>query len=160
MNKFDKIIFVCSNDTCRGPMAAGIMRNKFLYSPSMIESRGLVVLFESPINPKVEAIMMSNGMSLKGHQSTQLMEEDFSEDNLIIVMNEADREKIFEDFQNAQNVCLLTELAGEEGNITDPYGGALADYGQCYEELDGYITKLVKRLNEETTPPEVIDVDV
>ena len=117
-----------------------------------------MVLFESPINPKVEAIMMSNGMSLKGHQSTQLTEEDFSEDNLIIVMNEADREKIFEDFQNAQNVCLLTELAGEEGSVIDPYGGALADYGQCYEELDGYITKFVKKLNEETTPPEVIDV--
>ena len=150
MNKFDKIIFVCSNDTCRAPMAAGIMRNKFLHSPSIIESRGLVVLFESPINPKVEAIMVSNGMSLKDHKSTQLTEEDFSPDNLIIVMNEEDRQEIHEEFKNARNVHLISELAGEEGDVYDPYGKALADYGRCYEQLDNYITKFVKKLNEES----------
>ncbi len=149
MNKYDKIIFVCSNDTCRAPMAAGIMKNKFLHSPSIIESRGLVVLFQSPINPKVEAIMMSNGMSLKDHQSSQLLEEDFSIDNLIVVMNEEDRQTIFKEFANAKNVYLISELAGEEGDVYDPYGKALADYGKCYEELDNYITKFVKKLNEE-----------
>ena len=59
MKRFDRLIFVSNSDTCRAPMAKGIMRSKYLLSDLEVDSRGLVVLFPEPVNPKVEAVMES-----------------------------------------------------------------------------------------------------
>lgn len=47
MKRFDRLIFVSNSDTCRAPMAKGIMRSKYLLSDLEVDSRGLVVLFRS-----------------------------------------------------------------------------------------------------------------
>ena len=44
---------------------------------------------------------------------------------------------------------MLTEYIKERGDIPNPLGKGLADYGECYELLDDLITKLVVVLNEE-----------
>ena len=51
MKRFDRLIFVSNSDTCRAPMAKGIMRSKYLLSDLEVDSRGLVVLFPEPVNP-------------------------------------------------------------------------------------------------------------
>ena len=82
--------------------------------------------------------------------STQLSEEDFTEDTLVLLMEHAQMEKLLEKYKNAnpENVCVLTELVGEELEIIDPYGGTLQTYGLCYEMLRKTILKLVNLLNE------------
>lgn len=149
MNGLSEIIFVCANDTCRGPMAAGIMKSKFLHSPLKISSRGLVVLFPEPLNQKAEAVMIRNGIVLEKHESVQLQETDFGNDHLVITMDYQAKEKILEEFKEAQNVFVLNEVVGEEGEVLNPYGGPLTDYGKCYDILNTLITKLVKKLNKE-----------
>ena len=52
MNTYNKIIFVCMGNTCRSPMAATIMQNRLSKYDVIVESRGMVVLFEEPYNPK------------------------------------------------------------------------------------------------------------
>lgn len=54
MNTFDKVIFVCNGNTCRSPMAATVMAN--LKQDIISESRGMVVLFPEPYNPKAVAV--------------------------------------------------------------------------------------------------------
>lgn len=54
MNRFNKVIFVCMGNTCRSPMAATIMSN--LMPEMRSESRGMVVLFPEPYNPKAVAV--------------------------------------------------------------------------------------------------------
>ena len=44
---------------------------------------------------------------------------------------------------------MLTEYIKEDGEVRDPYGGDLSDYGRCFEQLKELITKLVVVLNEE-----------
>lgn len=149
MNRFSEIIFVCANDTCRGPMSAGIMESKFLHSPMKISSRGIVVLFPEPLNQKAEAVMISNGIVLEGHEAVQLEASDFAQDHLVITMDKQAKEKILEEFVDAQNVYVLNEIVGEEGDVPNPYGGPLTDYGMCYETLNTLISKLVKKLNKE-----------
>ena len=53
--RYKKLIFVDTNDNCRAPMAEMILKRKFLTNPLTIESRGMVVLFPEPLNPKAEA---------------------------------------------------------------------------------------------------------
>ena len=147
MKEYNRIIFVGQNASSRAPMAAGILNEFTLKHPVEILARGMVVLFPEPINQKVEAVMISNGINT----SVQLTQEDITEDTLVLVMEQGQRIKILEQFENVteENVQVLTEMVGDELEIINPYGGNLAAYGLCYETLRKSIKKLVKLLNEE-----------
>lgn len=149
MKRYDKLIFVSSSDTCRSPMAKAIMRSKFLLEHLEIESRGLVSLFPEPVNQKAEAVLISNGLSMKEHESTQLEESDLGERNLILAMDKGIKQKICDSCEHIENVHTLTEYIGCLGEVENPLGGSLADYGACYELLEKLVTKLVVVLNEE-----------
>lgn len=150
MKQYNRILFVAESGTCRAPMAAGILSEYTLKHPLEIECRGLVVLFPEPLNQKAEAVMISNGITMEGFTSTQLSEEDFTEDTLVITMERSQLEKILEKYENVDpgNIFVLTELVGEELEILDPYGGTLQSYGLCYEMLRKTIQKLAALLNE------------
>ncbi len=149
MKKYDRLIFVSNSDTCRGPMAEAILKSKFLLSELEVESRGLVVLFPVPVNQKSEAILASHGLTMKDHTAKMLEQEDFDERTLILVMEDALKQRIFQEHENVQNTWQLSEYIKEETDVTEPVGGSLADYGACYELLDCMISSLVVVLNEE-----------
>lgn len=149
MKKYDRPIFVSNSDTCRGPMAEAILKSKFLLSELEVESRGLVVLFPEPVNQKAEAILASHGLTMKDHTAKMLEQEDFDERTLILVMEDALKQRIFQEHENVQNTWQLSEYIKEETDVTEPVGGSLADYGACYELLDCMISSLVVVLNEE-----------
>lgn len=150
MKKYNKIIFVAESGTSRAPLAAGILNEYTLKHPVEIVARGLVVLFPEPLNQKTEAVMISNGINMEGYMSSQLVEEDFSDDTLVLTMEHNQMEKILEKYENAnpENVHVLTELVGDELEIINPYGGTLQQYGLCYETMRKTIKKLVNLLNE------------
>ena len=149
MKKYDRLIFVSNSDTCRGPMAEAILKSKFLLSELEVESRGLVVLFPEPVNQKAEAILASHGLTMKDHTAKMLEQEDFDERTLILVMEDALKQRIFQEHENVQNTWQLSEYINEDTDVTEPVGGSLADYGACYELLDCMISSLVVVLNEE-----------
>lgn len=150
MKQYSKIIFVCESGTSRAPMAEAIMKEYTLKYPVQIESRGLVVLFPEPMNQKVEAVLISNGINMPEKMSRQLEGSDLSPENLILTMEAEQKEKIFEEYEEAghANVEVLTELVGDELEILNPYGGALQSYGLCYETLNKTVQKLVNLINE------------
>lgn len=145
---YKKIIFVAQTGTCREAMAAGIFGEFALPYPLEVVSRGLVVQFPEPMNQKAEAVLISNGINMEGFVSQQLTEEDLTEDALVITMEQQQKERILEQYENAvpENIQVLTEYVGDELEIIDPYGGALPAYGLCYETLRKSIKKLVKLL--------------
>lgn len=151
MKKYDRLIFVSSSDTAVGPMAEAILQSKFLLEELEITSKGVVVLFPEPINPKAEAILVSNGLTMKGHMSDPLVEEDFEDRTLILAVDENVKQKIRTEFgeEYALLIPVLNEHVGVKEPVSDPYGGSMADYGKCFTELEALITKLVIKLNEE-----------
>lgn len=151
MKRYDKLIFVSKSDTAVAPMAEAILESKYLLEELEITSKGLVVLFPEPINPKAEAILAGRGLTMKEHMSDPLVKEDLGERTLVITMSEEVREKIIKNFEPEypDMIRVLGEYVGEQTEITSPYGGTLADYGECFEQLEALIVKLVVQLNEE-----------
>jgi protein-tyrosine phosphatase len=148
---YRRIIFVGQTGTCREPMAVGIIRDFTLDRPMEILYRGLVVQFPEPMNQKAEAVLISNGINMGDFVSCQLTEEDLTEDTLVLTMESVQRDRILEQYENAdpERVQVLTEYVGDELEIMNPYGGELPAYGLCYETLRKSIKKLVRILNEE-----------
>jgi len=149
MEKLERIIFVGRSGTCREPMAMGILQDISLKYDVEVLARGLVVSFPEPMNGKAEAVLISNGITLENFTSKQLTNEDITGNTLILTMEERQRKKVLEKYENTnvENVYVLTTFVGDELEILDPYGGPLQAYGLCYETLRKSIKKLVKILN-------------
>lgn len=149
MKEYDRLIFVGQTGACREAMAAEILGEFHLNHPMEILARGLVVLFPEPMNQKAETVLISNGITPEGFMSVQLEETDFEEDTLILTMETAQKEKLLGLYEHAieKNIYAINEFVGDELDILDPYGGALAAYGLCYESLRKTIKKLVRILN-------------
>lgn len=148
--RYRQIVFVSNTDTTRGPMAAELLRNQELEQEYIIASRGMVVLFPEPVNPKAEAIMKSVQMSLGEYFSIPLKEQDLQKDTLILTMDENQKGKIISEYENIQNVYTICEFLEEDFEIPNPYGQPLTAYGECYEVMAGLIKKLTKKLNSFT----------
>ncbi|MEF9916593.1 MAG: L-threonylcarbamoyladenylate synthase [Lachnospiraceae bacterium] len=145
--QFRKIIFVSSNDTSRGPMACVLLQHQELQQEYEIESRGLIVLFPEPPNPKAEAIVKSQKMTLGNHVARRLEEQDLTDEALIIAIDDSVKWKIASDYQNIKYLYTLGEYVDDSTEIPSAYGQPLVDYGECYEILKKQIIKLAKKLN-------------
>ncbi|WP_274380786.1 low molecular weight protein arginine phosphatase [Anaerosporobacter faecicola] len=149
MIKYERLIFVCTGNTCRGPMAEVIFRSLDTESDIEIMSRGLVVLFPEPSNPKADTVLRNHNLSIGDHIAKALEQEDIDEDTLVLAMTQEQKEKVQRDYENCTNVYTLKEFVGEDGDVSDPYGQSLTEYEECYVELARLIKKTVYKLNEE-----------
>ena len=133
MNTYNKIIFVCMGNTCRSPMAATIMQNRLSKYDVIVESRGMVVLFEEPYNPKAVAVAASHNMIMPSNNAIQIANNDFGKDTLVLVMNASMKQKLYDSFDRAINVYTLCEFCGEpEEEVQDPYGKGIEEYNGKY----------------------------
>lgn len=150
MKKYDKILFVSHSDTCRGPMAEAILQNKVLLEDILVDSKGMIVLLPEPVNQKAEAVLVRNGLTMENHESVQFTRDDFDQRTLILTMEETQRDKIREEHKEAAvNLYSLGEYSRTSGNIYNPIGKDLPEYGQCFDELEQAISQLVNVLKEE-----------
>lgn len=150
MKKYDKLTFVSHSDTCRGPMAEALMQDKLLLEDIIIDSRGMIVLFPEPVNQKAEEVLRQNGLTMEGHEAAPLTKDDFDDRTLILTMEAAEKEKILEEYADAaKNVYTITGYCGEEGDIFDPIGKDIPEYGKCFMILRDVIEKLAKVIKEE-----------
>ena len=117
--------------------------------PRSQASRGLVVLFPEPINPKAEAVLVSNGLTMKGYTSRALERTDFDRRTLVVTMTSDQKEKLLSEFENAENVWSLPEYIDTREEVFDPYGGSLSEYGQCFEQLHFMIEVFAEKLRQE-----------
>lgn len=150
MKKYDKIIFVCTGNTCRSPMAATIMNELKGDSDILVASRGMVVLFPEPYNPKAIAVLASHGMIMPNYSAKELSAEDFDNQTLVLTMSETHKQKIYSQFENAINVYTLQEYTGDNGDeVEDPYGKGIEEYSKCYDKLYVLVSKVADMIFNE-----------
>lgn len=143
---YQKVIFVCNGGTCRSPMAKALFDSLNPDSQIQAEARGFVALFPEPLNQKTEAVIIANGLKLENYQSEELSAEDIGEGTLILTMEETLRKKVCEKFGQAAEVYTLADFVGLQGDIQNPYGDTLADYGKCFAELKVVMEKLSEKI--------------
>ena len=145
---FDKIIFVCTGNNSRSPMAETIYKSLAEDEGLPSISRGLVVLFSEPVNEKAEAVLENHGLTCVVEASKELSKEDITDKSLILTMTDKQKKQAQERLELTENVFTIKEFNGEEGEVKDPYGGTLVDYEECFTELLRLIKKTIYKLDE------------
>lgn len=149
LQKYRTIVFVSNSDNCRAPIAAALLRRQPLLQEYDICSRGMVVLFSEPLNPRAEEILKEHGIVLKGYETLPLEAELMKEDALVLTMEDSQRDKIRNEYPETGHVYTLAEFVGGEEEIPSVYGQTPEQYENMYGLIEDYVKKLAKKLNEE-----------
>lgn len=147
MSNINKVIFVCVGNTCRSPMAATIMSTFLQGTDILVQSRGMVVLFPEPYNPKAVAVASKHGMIMVSDSTKQIENEDFDNNTFVLVMNSNMKKKLYDKYDRAINVYTLSEYAGEgDIEVLDPYGKCMEEYNKCFEQLYILLEKAARNI--------------
>ena len=99
------------------------------------------------MNPKTVAVAESNDFEIE-HTSKQLQDDDFGQDVLALVLDEAKKQTVYDEYPSAVNVYTITEYVNEAGSILNPDGGDLSDYAQLYDAVNEATKKVAYKLRE------------
>ena len=144
-----KIIFVCSGNTCRSPMAEcafeELLREEEITGVE-VESRGVVANVGADISENAKKALEAAEIPLKEHVATQITIEDIQSADLVICMTERHKLRL----GSLPKVFTLGQMTGC-GDILDPYGKDEATYRQCLNEILVALQKLMPIIKRQLT---------
>lgn len=128
------IVFVCTGNTCRSPMAEGILKAKS--NEHTVSSRGLSVFFPAAAAENAVLVMQERGIDIAAHRAKQLAEDDVHNADLILTMTEGHRKILTTLFPSAKDKThTLADFANLSGDIADPFGGSAETYRACADRI-------------------------
>ena len=138
------ILFVCTGNTCRSPMAEAIMRKLIAdrrgINPAELHDHG-VVLASAGISatmggrpsPEAVGVMAKIGIDLSDHESQPLTGHLVHRADLIIAMTRAHRSAIIAEWPEVAERTKL--LCRDWTDVPDPIGGPAEQYQRCAEQI-------------------------
>ncbi|WP_432354057.1 low molecular weight protein arginine phosphatase [Sporosarcina sp. A2] len=140
------ICFICTGNTCRSPLAEGILKSKHLEGVS-VRSAGLYATDGGPISTQSKFILEENGMPITS-TSRRFSERDLQWADHVLTMTASHRDTLRQVYPHgAQKIVTLKEFVGaSEYDVQDPYGGNLDVYQDTFDELSEQIDVLARKL--------------
>jgi len=138
-----KVLFVCTGNTCRSPMAAAFLKDKLakegLAEKAAVESRGIGLCSGKPATPEAAAAMAARGLSLDGHRSRRLTYGDIADADLVLTMDCDHKAWVLAlSPEAAPKTFTLGEYAGTGEEVSDPmFDGQYEACAACLEKLLG-----------------------
>lgn len=143
------ILFVCTGNTCRSSMAEALLRHFAEENTALelsIKSAGTAAFNNQTASQNAILALQELGIDLNYHRSQVVTVALVDEADWILTMTNAHKQQLLVLKPNASNkVFTLSEFTFQNisSNISDPFGGNLATYIECRNEITEYIKKLL-----------------
>ena len=147
------ILFVCTGNLCRSPLAEGYMR-KILADKGLLEvevsSAGCWAGNGAQVSEGAQKVAEENGFQLSEHRSRPMTPEMVARADIVAAMDEEQREEIVNLAPAEKNkVVLLRSFAPDgttESSIPDPYGADLDSYRYVFQLIKESVGGLYRHL--------------
>jgi protein-tyrosine-phosphatase len=149
--QYKRILFVSGSNQCRGPMVEAILKEAVIKNTAL-SGAGIEVMSAgispgtgggSPCSIAIQ-VMREHGLDIQFHKARHVNGELLGWADVVLVMENKHKDLILARYTGiCKKVYLLTEFAGEKGDVFDPAGYDVEVYRECANMLKGLANNLV-----------------
>jgi len=148
-----RVLFVCTGNTCRSPMAASVFRRLCDEHGVVanIASAGLAASDGAPISRNARRTLDNAGIAVHCPTSSMLTTPLVENSDLIVTMTHGHSHAIHAQYPEAtEKTAPLLTYAGMQNDVVDPFGGDLDEYQACLDSMALGLEALVEELKKTT----------
>jgi tRNA threonylcarbamoyl adenosine modification protein (Sua5/YciO/YrdC/YwlC family) len=149
------ILFVCTGNTCRSPMAELLCRDMIAKKKGckideledqgvLVMSAGIAAMMGCRAASEAIETMRDFRLDLTGHETQPLTEPLVRHADTIFVMTQSHREAVVAQWPSAAERTQL--LSADDTDISDPIGGSIDRYRRCVAEIAEAMKKRLDKL--------------